>query len=89
MDTDEEMRSSLENIQQVLATVLAELKTLWKTGIEVVCPDGKVRTGHPAVAGWFGDYPEYIKLFTAAYMSCPICLTPRNEMDAHSTTPVT
>ncbi|RPA70895.1 hypothetical protein BJ508DRAFT_195847, partial [Ascobolus immersus RN42] len=73
VDADEEMRSSLETIQEVMTLILQECIPLWQKGIEVLCPDGKVRIGHPVVAGWLGDYPEYIKLFTAAYMSCPIC----------------
>lgn len=57
-------------------------------GIELTCPDGKVRRGYPVLAAWLGDYPEYIKLFTASYMSCPTCEAPKDMMDAHSTTPI-
>ena len=72
----------------VLDLVLKELEDLWKNGMEITCPDGKVRIGHPVIAGWLGDYPEYMKLFTTSYMSCPICIAPRHQMDAHSSLPV-
>src|SRR5690606_19304107 len=53
------------------------------------CPDGRVRVCHPMLTGWLGDYPEYMKLFTTSYMSCPVCIAPRDQMDAHSSLPVT
>lgn len=62
---------------------------MWEKGLEILCPDGEVRIGHPAIAGWLGDYPEYIKLFTASYGSCPVCIAPKDQLDAHSTTPIT
>src|SRR5690606_22605085 len=87
-NVDDEKVSALETVQMVLDLVLKELGTLWTSGMEVTCPDGKVRIGHPVLAAWLGDYPEYMKLFTTSYMSCPICIAPRDEMDAHSCLPV-
>ena len=77
--------SAAESVQSVIELVLRELPTLWEKGIEILCPDGKVRVGHPVIAAWLADYPEYIKLFTATYMSCPICTAPKDELDAHPT----
>src|SRR5690606_27859556 len=85
---DDEKVSALETVQMVLDLVLKELGTLWTSGMEITCPDGKVRIGHPALSAWLGDYPEYMKLFTTSYMSCPICISPRDQMDAHSCLPV-
>jgi hypothetical protein len=56
--------------------------------MEITCPDRKKRIGHPIITGWLADYPEYIKLFTASYMSCPICIAPRDDMDTHCALPV-
>ncbi|RPA72164.1 hypothetical protein BJ508DRAFT_194722, partial [Ascobolus immersus RN42] len=78
-NSDEEKQSALEAVQSVLELVLAQLKPLWVNGMEILCPDGEVRVGHLAIAGWLGDYPEYIKLFTASYMSCPVCIAPRDQ----------
>ncbi|RPA70825.1 hypothetical protein BJ508DRAFT_195509, partial [Ascobolus immersus RN42] len=55
-----------------------------KKGMEILFPDGEMRIGHPAIAGWLGDYPEYIKLFTASYMSCPVCIAPKDQLETHS-----
>ena len=85
--TEEEKLSAAESVQSVLELVLQELPALWEKGIEILCPDGKVRIGHPVIASWSADYPEYIKLFTASYMSCPICTVPRTGLDAHPTEP--
>lgn len=72
----------------VLDLVLKELENLWKNGMKITCLDGKIRIGYPVIADWLGDYPEYMKLFTTSYMSCPICIAPRDQMDAHSSLPV-
>src|SRR5690606_21449171 len=85
---DDEKVSALEMVQMVLDLVLKELGTLWTSGMEITCPDGKVRIRHPALAAWLGDYPEYMKLFTTSYISYPICISLRDQMDAHSCLPV-
>ena len=87
--TDAERQSAAESVQSVIECVLRELPCLWKDGIEVVCPDGKTRIGHPVIGAWLADYPEYIKLFTASYMSCPICIAPRTSLDMPPTDEVT
>ena len=84
--TDDERQAAAESVQSVIECVLRDLPRLWRDGIEIICPDGKTRIGHPAVGAWLADYPEYIKLFTASFMSCPICIVPRNQLDAHPTT---
>ena len=85
---DNEKTSALETVQMVLNKVLKELQPMWESGMRITCPDGKVRIGHPVIAGWLGDYPEYIKLFTSSYMSCPTCITPRHQMDTHPSLPI-
>ncbi|RPA70786.1 hypothetical protein BJ508DRAFT_198946, partial [Ascobolus immersus RN42] len=78
-NAEDEKISALETVQMVIDLVLQDIDKMWKEGIELTCPDGKIRIGHPVIGGWLGDYPEYIKLFTAAYMSCPVCVTPRDQ----------
>lgn len=87
-NVDDEKTSALETVQMVLNHVLKELQPLWENGMEITCPDGKVRIGHPVIAGWLGDYPEYCKLFTQSYMSCNTCVTPRLQMEQHSKEPI-
>jgi len=86
---EEEKTSALKTVQTVVNHILKELHSLWANGMELTCADGKVRVGHPVLVGWLADYPEYMKLFTTSYMSCPICISPRDQMDAHSSLPVT
>ena len=81
--------SALETIQGVLRLILKDLERLGREGMRITCPDGVVRFGHPVLAGWLADYPEYIKLFAASYKSCPICIAPSDKMDAPPTTPIT
>ncbi|RPA71554.1 hypothetical protein BJ508DRAFT_199510, partial [Ascobolus immersus RN42] len=44
-----------------------------KDGMEVVCPDGKIRIGHPYMGGWIADYMELLKIFSIQKNSCPVC----------------
>lgn len=87
-NVDDEKTSALETVQLVLNHVLKELQPLWENGMEITCPDGKVRIGHPVIAGWLGDYPEYCKLLTQSYMSCNTCVVPRHLMEQHSKEPI-
>ncbi|RPA70642.1 hypothetical protein BJ508DRAFT_219118, partial [Ascobolus immersus RN42] len=77
---DDEKTSALQTVQAVLDLVLRDLRKLWITGMEVLCPDGKIRIGHPVLFSWLGDYPEFTKLFTTSYMSCPVCMASAEEM---------
>ncbi|RPA71058.1 hypothetical protein BJ508DRAFT_193366, partial [Ascobolus immersus RN42] len=52
----------------------ADLEALQRDGMEVVCPDGKVRIGHPYLTGWLADLVEYSKIFAINSRSCPVCL---------------
>ena len=85
---EEEKQSALETIQAVLRMILKDLERLGKEGMKITCPDGVIRYGHPVLAGWLADYPEYIKLFAAKYNSCPVCVAPTDKMDAHPTQPI-
>jgi len=89
VNVDDEKRSALKTVQDVLKALLKDaLVEMWKTGIKLTCPDGKVRYGHPVAVGWIGDYPEYCKLFTTIHGSCPICVAPPGTLDAHPTTEI-
>lgn len=74
-----------ECIQEVLRDALEDIERLYREGIDVVCPDGKIRTGHPVFGAWLADYEEYYKLFTQKHMSCPVCEAYPEELDAFPT----
>lgn len=50
---DNEKTSALETVQMVLNRVLSDLHHL-EGGIKIVCPDGKIRIGHPVLQTWIG-----------------------------------
>ncbi|RPA70769.1 hypothetical protein BJ508DRAFT_219011, partial [Ascobolus immersus RN42] len=52
------------------------IRKLYQDGIKVVCPDGRVRFGHPILSGWIADYMETLKIFGNAMNSCPVCQIP-------------
>lgn len=76
---------SRQVVHSVLWECLRDLEALQRNGMEVVCPDGKVRVGHPYLTGWLADLMEYSKIFAINSRSCPVCLAPTSEMDAHPT----
>lgn len=76
-----------EVMQEVIADTFSELPKLYEEGMEIVCPDGGVRTGHPILCGWIADYCEYEKLFSLTSKSCPCCHTAQrnNGLELHPT----
>ncbi|RPA76114.1 hypothetical protein BJ508DRAFT_213871, partial [Ascobolus immersus RN42] len=63
-------------VHTILWRCLKDLVQLQVRGMDVVCPDGKVRTGHPYLTGWLADLMEYSKIFAINSKSCPVCLAP-------------
>ncbi|RPA80514.1 hypothetical protein BJ508DRAFT_127671 [Ascobolus immersus RN42] len=59
--------------QEVIKEAFKGIGKLYKKGIEIVCPDGKIRWRHPILAGWIADYMEYTKLFSICNKTCPVC----------------
>ncbi|RPA70687.1 hypothetical protein BJ508DRAFT_219104, partial [Ascobolus immersus RN42] len=72
----EERLEASDIVQCVLELLLKTLPKMSRKGIKIMCPDGKMRIGHPVLACWIADYVEYNKLFSQVYGSCTICKTP-------------
>ncbi|RPA70711.1 hypothetical protein BJ508DRAFT_219077, partial [Ascobolus immersus RN42] len=60
-------------VHRIIADLFSEVRTLYEEGIEVLCPDGKIRIGHPFMGGWIADYMELLKIFAIQKNSCPLC----------------
>ncbi|RPA84279.1 hypothetical protein BJ508DRAFT_194500, partial [Ascobolus immersus RN42] len=68
--------------QEIIKEIFKDIEKLEDEGIEIVCPDGVKRWGHPVLAGWIADYMELTKLFSLSDKSCPICLTSKKELES-------
>ncbi|RPA73063.1 hypothetical protein BJ508DRAFT_341943, partial [Ascobolus immersus RN42] len=68
--TEQRIRAN-EVQQEVNKEAFKDIGKLYKKGIEIVCPDGKIRWGHPILASWIADYMEYTKLFSILNKTCP------------------
>lgn len=69
--------------QEIIKEIFKDIEKLEEDGIEIVCPDGVKRYGHPVLAGWIADYMELVKLFSISNNTCPICLTKKKKLETH------
>ncbi|KAG8769586.1 hypothetical protein FRC12_004876 [Ceratobasidium sp. 428] len=62
-----------------LESILEPLKTISRTGIEVLCADGGVRRIFPILAAYIADFPEQATIACVHESFCPICWIPKNK----------
>ncbi|QRV78328.1 helix loop helix DNA-binding domain protein [Ceratobasidium sp. AG-Ba] len=62
-----------------LESILEPLKTLSRTGIEILCADGGVRRVFPILAAYIADSPEQATVACVRESCCPVCWVPSNE----------
>ncbi|KAG1821369.1 hypothetical protein EV424DRAFT_1472331 [Suillus variegatus] len=62
-----------------VSQVLEPLISAGNDGIEVTCPDHKVRRMHPIVAAYVADFPEQYLVACCMENRCPKCTMGRNE----------
>ncbi|KAG8767118.1 hypothetical protein FRC12_006437 [Ceratobasidium sp. 428] len=62
-----------------LESMLEPLKTLSRTGIDVLCADGGVRRIFPILAAYIADFPEQATIACVRESCCPICWIPKDK----------
>ncbi|QRV99715.1 hypothetical protein RhiJN_27734 [Ceratobasidium sp. AG-Ba] len=62
-----------------LESILEPLKTLSRTGINVLCADGGVRRVFPILAAYIADFQEQATIACIRESGCPICWIPSDE----------
>ena len=81
--TPDERNATNARFHEVLEIILQDIKELYKTGMEITCGDGKKRIGHPVLAAWIADIPEYNRLFSLKRDSCLVCEVPKDRLGDH------
>ncbi|QRV90393.1 hypothetical protein RhiJN_18411 [Ceratobasidium sp. AG-Ba] len=62
-----------------LESILEPLKTLSRTGMDVLCADGGVRRVFPILASYIADHPEQATIACVRDSCCPVCWIPAYE----------
>ncbi|KAG8778625.1 hypothetical protein FRC12_024886 [Ceratobasidium sp. 428] len=62
-----------------MESILEPLKTISRTGIDVLCADGGVRRVFPILAAYIADFPEQAMVACIRESCCPICWIPKGE----------
>ncbi|KAF8244159.1 hypothetical protein K440DRAFT_559696 [Wilcoxina mikolae CBS 423.85] len=59
--------------QESMATMLRPLEEPAKSGIKVLCADGRTSHAYPRIASFLADYPEQCNITGVKYGWCPRC----------------
>ncbi|KAG9095093.1 hypothetical protein FRC06_010133, partial [Ceratobasidium sp. 370] len=72
-DDNERRRLKAELVHRVMERILEPLKQASEEGIEMWCPDGRLRRVYPRVAAYMADWPEQNLHSCTSEGSCPVC----------------
>ncbi|CAE7063586.1 unnamed protein product [Rhizoctonia solani] len=75
LDDDERRRLKVELIHRAMETMLMPLRQASEQGVEMWCPDGRLRRIFPRVAAYTADWPEQNVQCCTSEGGCPICKT--------------
>ncbi len=65
-----------------IVLICVALEKLSRTGLEIRCADGLIRSCYPIIAGFMVDYPEQCLLTAVKYnQHCSICQVPPNSRE--------
>ncbi|KAG8742571.1 hypothetical protein FRC10_001236, partial [Ceratobasidium sp. 414] len=72
---DERRRLKADLVHRAMEKMLAPLRKASEEGVEMWCPDGRLRRVYPRVAAYTADWPEQNLQSCTSEGSCPICTT--------------
>ncbi|KAG9083719.1 hypothetical protein FRC06_004403, partial [Ceratobasidium sp. 370] len=74
---DPELRRRLkaELVHRAMEKILEPLKVASEEGVEMWCPDGRLRRVYPRIAAYLADWPEQNLHSCTSEGSCPVCST--------------
>ncbi|KAF8594471.1 hypothetical protein BDV93DRAFT_579749, partial [Ceratobasidium sp. AG-I] len=76
-DDDKRRRMKANLIHRSMEKILEPLKAASEEGVEMWCPDGRLRRVYPRIAAYLADWPEQNLMSCTSIGSCPICSTKR------------
>lgn len=79
--TKQEHRARNQRLfHESMRLIMAPLKDLGESGIEMTSGDGLVRKVHPVLASYVADYPEQCLVTCSKYGTCPKCQCPADKL---------
>ncbi|CAE7232083.1 unnamed protein product [Rhizoctonia solani] len=72
---DERRRLKAELVHRAMEKMLSPLRTASEQGVEMWCPDGRLRRIFPRIAAYTADWPEQSLQCCTSEGGCPICKT--------------
>ncbi|KAG9079264.1 hypothetical protein FS749_008660 [Ceratobasidium sp. UAMH 11750] len=74
-NNEERRRLKADLVHRSMGRILEPLREASKNGIEMWCPDGRLRRVFPRIAAYVADWPEQNLQSCTSEGSCPICKT--------------
>ncbi|QRV76877.1 hypothetical protein RhiJN_19722 [Ceratobasidium sp. AG-Ba] len=74
-DDDERRRLKADLVHRCMEKMMEPLKEVWEDGVEMWCPDGRLRRVFPRMAAYMADWPEQNLQCCTTTGTCPICST--------------
>jgi hypothetical protein len=72
---DERRRLKADLVHRCMEMMLAPLKEVWEDGVDMWCPDGRLRRVYPRIAAYMADWPEQNLQCCTSISGCPTCAT--------------
>ncbi|KDN33716.1 hypothetical protein RSAG8_13196, partial [Rhizoctonia solani AG-8 WAC10335] len=78
-DKDERQRLKADLVHRAMEKMLEPLRVASEEGVEMWCPDGRLRRIFPRIAAYTADWPEQNLQCCTSEGGCPICKTEYSE----------
>ncbi|CCO37629.1 hypothetical protein BN14_11786 [Rhizoctonia solani AG-1 IB] len=78
-DDEERRRLKAELVHRAMEEMTMPLRTVLEQGVEMWCPDGRLRRVFPRIAAYTADWPEQNLQCCTSEGGCPVCKTSRKD----------